>query len=178
MGNRPTEWTFAPGAIDIDVDPLSIACAGCELIDAILGDRHPVRDPQLTADELRNCHHAVVGNRHIRCRVHGIARKSLRRILPTFDFGSASRKRTSLGTLYAASSRRQCAITSVSVRAAPRACATNSLTASPVFSSGRPTQAHSTTPAQAAATASTSFGNTLKPETMIMSFLRSTILRK
>src|SRR5215472_6156561 len=65
MGNRPTEWTFAPGAIDIDVDPLSIAGAGCELIDAILGQRHPVRDSQLTADELRNCHHAVVEDRHL-----------------------------------------------------------------------------------------------------------------
>src|SRR5215510_11166100 len=99
MGNRPTERTFAPGAIDIDVDPLSIAGAGCELIDAILGHRHPARDSQLTANELRNRHHAVVGDRHVRWRIHGIARKSLRRILPTFDFGSASRKRTSLGTL-------------------------------------------------------------------------------
>src|SRR5262245_50948767 len=46
MGNRPTERTFAPGAIGIDVDPLSIAGAGGELIDAILGHRHPVRDSQ------------------------------------------------------------------------------------------------------------------------------------
>src|SRR5262245_13579817 len=99
MGNRATEWTFAPGAINIDVNPLSIAGAGCELIDAILGHRHPIRDPQLTANELRNGHHAVVGNRHAWRRIHEIARKSLRRILPTFDFGSASRKRTSLGTL-------------------------------------------------------------------------------
>src|SRR5262249_16814122 len=124
----------------------------------ILGHRHPVRDSQLSADELRNCHHAVVEDRHVRCRLHGIARKSLRRILPTFDFGSASRKRTSLATLYGASSRRQCAIPSLSVSLAPRVCAPNSLTASPVFSSARPTQAHSATPVQAAATASTSFG--------------------
>src|SRR5262249_1144304 len=157
MGNRPTERTFAPGAIDIDVDPLSVAGAGCELNDATLGHRHPVRDSQLTADEWRNCHHAVVEDRrHVRCRIYGIARKSLRRILPTFDFGSASRKRTSLGTLYAASSRRQCAITSVSVTVAPWALATNSLTASPAFSSGRPTHAHSATPAQAEATARSS----------------------
>ena len=34
------------------------------------------------------------------------------------------------------------------------------------------------TPGQPVATASISFGYTLKPETMIMSFLRSTIFRK
>src|SRR5262245_51697745 len=158
MGNRPTERTFAPGAIDIDVDPLSIASAGCELIDAILGHRHPVRDSQHTADELRNCHHAVVRDRHVRCRIHGIARKSLLTILPTFDSASAPRTPPYHETLKLANPRRQCAITSVSVRVAPRACVTNSLTASPVFSSGRPTQAHSATPVQAAATASTSFG--------------------
>ena len=31
--------------------------------------------------------------------IYGSPRKSLRRILPTFDFGNASRKRTSFGTL-------------------------------------------------------------------------------
>ncbi|MNT98114.1 hypothetical protein D3C72_2406230 [compost metagenome] len=55
---------------------------------------------------------------------------------------------------------------------------TNRATASPVFSSGTPMQAHSITPGQAVATASISFGYTLKPETMIMSLMRSTILRK
>src|SRR5215471_9181228 len=108
--------------------------------------------------------------------LYGSARRSLRRILPTADLGSASKKRTCLGTLYAASWRRQCAITSVWLTLAPGALTRKSLTASPVFSSGAPTQAHSAIPAQVAATASTSVGYTLKPETRIMSFLRSTIL--
>src|SRR6266850_2887297 len=89
---------------------------------------------------------------------YGSTRRSLRRILPTADLGSASMKRTCLGTLYAARARPQCAITSASVSAAPGARTTKSLTASPVFSSGFPTQAHSAIPGQAAATASTSFG--------------------
>jgi hypothetical protein len=53
---------------------------------------------------------------------------------------------------------RQWAITSSAVKAAPGALTTNSLTASPVLSSGTPMQAHSATPGQAVATASTSFG--------------------
>ena len=50
---------------------------------------------------------------------YGRVRRSLRRILPTFDFGNTSRKRTSLGTLYPVSCRRQCAMTSASVSVAP-----------------------------------------------------------
>jgi hypothetical protein len=46
-------------------------------------------------------------------------RNSRRRILPIVDFGSASRKHTDFGTLYAANSRRQYAIRAVSVTDAP-----------------------------------------------------------
>jgi len=41
MGDRCAEWTFAFCAFDIDMDPLPIAGAGCELIDAVLTDRNP-----------------------------------------------------------------------------------------------------------------------------------------
>src|SRR6185312_7132143 len=51
----------------------------------------------------------------------------------------------------------------------------NSFTASPERSSGTPTTAHSSTPPCFIATSSTSLGNTLKPDTEIMSFLRSTM---
>ena len=52
---------------------------------------------------------------------------------------------------------------------------TNTFTASPALASGTPMHAHSSTPGHEETTSSTSFGYTLKPETMIMSFLRSTI---
>ena len=50
------------------------------------------------------------------------------------------------------------------------------LMASPCFSSATPMAAHSTTPGHSETTFSSSFGKTLKPLTLIMSFLRSTIL--
>ena len=51
----------------------------------------------------------------------------------------------------------------------------NSFGVSPECASGTPTTAHSRSPPWLMATSSTSFGNTLKPETLIMSFLRSTM---
>ena len=53
---------------------------------------------------------------------------------------------------------------------------TTIFTASPDFSSGTPIAATSITFGFIITTSSTSFGNTLKPDTMIMSFLRSVIL--
>jgi hypothetical protein len=41
MGDRAAEWAFAFCAFDIDMDPLPIAGAGRELIDAVLTDRNP-----------------------------------------------------------------------------------------------------------------------------------------
>src|SRR5262249_47811252 len=155
---------------------LPIAGAGGKRVDAVLVERDPLGCAELAAGGLRGICHGILRRCH--GRTYGNPRRSLRRILPTFDFGRASRKRTSFGTLYAESWFRQCAFRSASVSVAPGALATNKRTAAPVLSSGRPTQAHSATPAQAATTASTSLGKTLNPETMIMSFLRSTILRK
>src|SRR5882757_7925722 len=86
------------------------------------------------------------------------SRNSRRRILPTFDFGSASMNCTIFGVLYAVISLRQCVTRSSFVNVAFGALTTNSLTASPVFSSGTPIQAHSMTPGHAVATASTSLG--------------------
>src|SRR6266849_1075451 len=86
------------------------------------------------------------------------SRNSRRRILPTFDFGSASMNCTIFGVLYAVISLRQCVTRSSFVNVAFGALTTNSLTASPVFSSGTPMQAHSITPGHAVATASTSLG--------------------
>ena len=41
MGDRAAEWAFAFCAFDIDMDPLPIAGAGRELIEAVLTDRNP-----------------------------------------------------------------------------------------------------------------------------------------
>src|SRR5262249_60659828 len=95
---RPADGALSAGALDIDVDPLVIARACREAIDPVLVDRDPVGGSELAADELRRRRHAVAGDRH-GVLPHAIARRSLRRILPTFDFGNASRKRTSFGTL-------------------------------------------------------------------------------
>ena len=57
------------------------------------------------------------------------------------------------------------------------ACTITAFTASPAFSSGMPTAAHSRMPGICVITSSTSLGYTLKPLTRIMSFLRSTILK-
>ena len=51
----------------------------------------------------------------------------------------------------------------------------NSATTSPDLSSGCATAATSSTPGICATTPSTSFGYTLKPDTRIMSFLRSSM---
>jgi len=53
MGDRCAEWALAFCAFDIDMDPLPIAGAGCELIDAVLTDRNPFRYAQRAADKLR-----------------------------------------------------------------------------------------------------------------------------
>src|SRR5262245_56046529 len=99
MGDRGAERAFSFCTLDIDVDPLPIAGAGCELIDAVLPDRDPLRYGQGTSDKLRHRRHAVVRDRHDVLASQAIPRRSLRRILPTVDFGSASRKRISFGTL-------------------------------------------------------------------------------
>jgi hypothetical protein len=43
MGDRHAKRAFSFGAFDIDMDPLPIAGAGCELIDTVLTDRDPLR---------------------------------------------------------------------------------------------------------------------------------------
>ena len=78
------------------------------------------------------------------------------------------------GFLYPVRCCLQYSITSASVSAGSLRT-TNTLTASPARSSATPIAAHSSTPGCDATTASISFGYTLKPDTMIMSFLRSTI---
>src|SRR5262249_2448298 len=97
VGDRPAERAVAPGALGIDVDPLPIAGAVRELIDAFLVDRDPGCFSELAPDELWRGRHRVLRVCH--GRTYGNPRRSLRRILPTADFGNASRKRTSFGTL-------------------------------------------------------------------------------
>jgi hypothetical protein len=52
MGDRFAEWAFSFCALDIDVDPLVIAGAGCELIDTVLIDRDPFRYAEGVAHKL------------------------------------------------------------------------------------------------------------------------------
>ncbi|MNP81028.1 hypothetical protein D3C76_1792840 [compost metagenome] len=61
------------------------------------------------------------------------------------------------------------------VRVTPGLATMKILIASPDFSSGTPMAAHCSTPGRVASTSSSSFGYTLKPDTRIMSFLRSTM---
>src|SRR5262249_38396413 len=95
VGDRAAEWTLALRSLDIDMDPLAVAGADGELVDAILAHGDPVGDAELPPDEMRCRRHRIVENCRRHVRSQGNARRSLRRILPTFDFGSASRKRTS-----------------------------------------------------------------------------------
>src|SRR5947209_13425688 len=69
----------------------------------------------------------------------------------------------------------QCAMSSSGVTSEPGLTLTNALTVSPRFSSGTPTTADSRTAGCSARTSSTSRGQTLYPEALIMSFLRSTL---
>ena len=64
MGDRCAEWALAFCAFDIDMDPLPIAGAGCELIDAVLTDRNSFRYAQRAADKLRHRRHTVVWDCH------------------------------------------------------------------------------------------------------------------
>src|SRR6266496_1544697 len=105
------------------------------------------------------------------------SRNSRRRILPTFVLGRSLRNSISRGHLYPVRCSRQCFITSAAVSAGSF-LTTKRFTASPDFASGTPTAAHSRTPGCMTTTASISFGYTLKPDTRIMSFLRSTIRMK
>src|SRR5215469_15321303 len=95
--DRAAERTFTFGALDIDMDPLPIAGAGSERVDAILVERDPLGCAKLAARELRRICHGILRRCHD--NTYGRPRRFLRRILPTFDFGKASRKRTSFGTL-------------------------------------------------------------------------------
>src|SRR5690606_29856576 len=103
---------------------------------------------------------------------HSPSRNALLRIFPTFDFGKLVRKCTCLGTLYEVTCLRICAMRSSSVSAGSLRT-TYSATTSPDLSSGTPIAALSNTPGWLEATSSTSFGYTLNPDTLIMSFLRS-----
>src|SRR5215831_13441846 len=95
MRDRTAERTFTFGALDVDMDPLAIAGAGRERVDAILVDRDPFGRAELMAGELRRGRHGILGH----ARTYDSPRRSFRRILPTFDLGSESRKRISFGTL-------------------------------------------------------------------------------
>jgi hypothetical protein len=64
VGDRPAEWTLAFGARDIDMDPLPIAGAGGEGVDAVLVDHDPNGRTELAADELRRRGHTVLCDRH------------------------------------------------------------------------------------------------------------------
>src|SRR6516164_6290208 len=95
--DRAAERTFTFGAFDVDMDPLPIASAGGERVDAILVECYPLGHAQLAARELRGICHGILRRCHD--STYARPRRSLRRILPPLDFGNESRKRTSFGTL-------------------------------------------------------------------------------
>src|SRR5262245_1680956 len=103
-----------------------------------------------------------------------------RRTLPTIVSGRPSRISICLGDRYAVSpfagSRAHCWISST-VAVSPSRSTTKAFTASPVLSSGTPITATFEIFGWRYRASSTSLGYTLNPETMIISFNRSTILK-
>src|SRR5262249_20631662 len=93
------DWTaeraFTSGALDVHVDPLPIAGAGGKGVDAILIECDPFRHAELASGELRGGCHGILGGGHR--GTYARPRRSLRRILPTLDFGKASRNWPSSG---------------------------------------------------------------------------------
>lgn len=47
------EWRVAPRAVAIDMDPLPVARNFRKLLNPILGDREPIRNPDFTANPFR-----------------------------------------------------------------------------------------------------------------------------
>ena len=90
-------------------------------------------------------------------------------------FGSESRNSISCGRLNGASVFAACARSSSAVAVAPGFSTTKALTSSPFMGCGTPMAAASRTAGWVTRDSSTSRGYTLKPETMIISFFRSTI---
>src|SRR5262249_11292059 len=94
---RPSEWAFASRPLDIDVDPLPIAGACRELIDAVLVHRYPVGNPQRAADKLRGCCNAVAWY----CHGHSLWERAqiLAQDLADRGFGHPPQKAPLLGHL-------------------------------------------------------------------------------
>jgi hypothetical protein len=57
MGDRGAKRAFSFCPFNIDMNPLLIAGAGCELIDTVLTDRDSFRYAQRVADKLRHRRH-------------------------------------------------------------------------------------------------------------------------
>jgi hypothetical protein len=72
MRNRRAEGTLALGALDIDMDPLTIAGACREPIDAVLIDCNPFGHAQVAADALRRRGQAVLRDRCLVGGCHGV----------------------------------------------------------------------------------------------------------
>src|SRR5262249_10953079 len=85
MRDGSAERTLVPRPFDVDMDPLSIAGAIGELVDAVLIDSGPVGDPELLLRELLERSHAVSGHCHahlFRRRCRDLSRACRRRCRP------------------------------------------------------------------------------------------------
>ena len=65
MRDRRAERAFAPGPLDIHMNPLVIAGAGRKLIDPLLLDRQPIRDAELTSDKLLDGREMIAIRGHV-----------------------------------------------------------------------------------------------------------------
>ena len=52
VGDRPTERALLLGSFGVDVDPLEVSGCFGELVDALLGDLHPVAVAEMLTDGL------------------------------------------------------------------------------------------------------------------------------
>jgi hypothetical protein len=96
---------------------------------------------------------------------------------PSAVVGRASRRWTDFGACTGPFSSRTCAVSSLGVAMAPGRSTTAAVTASPHFSSGSPNTAAIATASWLVRASSISREKTLKPPLMIMSLIRSTIVR-
>src|SRR2546426_6368852 len=152
---------------------------GLELGNDRVGDRPRRRLRNDGLDDSRERGSLALADGHAGTAVLRLALSSAascrRRVLPMRVFGSESRNSISFGRLNGARCFSQCARMSSAVAVAPGFRTTNALTSSPLIGCGMPIAAASITAGCVASASSTSRGYTLKPETMIISFLRSTI---
>src|SRR5215469_14790231 len=198
MSDRAAKRTFTLGSLNVDVDPLLIAGAGCKCVDARLIDSDPVRHAKFLADvfiHVSNCElaHArllptFLGQSTDLDRTANsytllyFSRSSFLLILPTLVLPSSSTNRILSGMpnfeITPLSTKTfKCALISASVTplALLGSLTTNAIGRSPQRSSFTPITAASATPEHCVIRSSICNDDTHSPPVLITSLMRSVI---